>query len=92
MTKLKNPLFALGVVESAFSDFSIDIRRAPRGMAVVVCGVISVFELTEQTVGILTKRARVYVVGKRLALSVFECRRVEISGTVEDISFKYGRG
>jgi hypothetical protein len=92
MTKIKNPFSGIGYIESALSDFCIEIRRSKRGMTVQISGVISVFELTEETVGILTPRARVYISGKKLLLSVFECRRVEVCGKVEDVCFKYGKG
>ena len=91
MTKIKNLFLDNTDPLSALSDFSIDVKRVPRGLSVSVSGVISVFELTDTSVGILTKRARVNISGERLILSVFEYRRAEISGRVENIGFKYGK-
>lgn len=91
MTKIKNLFLDNTDPLSSLSDFSIDVKRVPRGLSVSVSGVISVFELTDTSVGILTKRARVNISGARLVLSVFEYRRAEICGRVENIEFKYGK-
>lgn len=90
MTKTKKPLLNTDPT-APLSDFGIELHRVPRGLAVSISGVISVFELSETNIGILTARARINIVGERLSLSVFESRRVELVGRVGDISFKYGK-
>ena len=91
MTKLKKPFSNIPDPTAPLSDFGIELHRAPRGLAVSVSGVVSVFELNESEIGLLTQRARINIRGERLSLSVFEARRVEIVGRVGDISFRYGK-
>ena len=92
MTKNKNKSAMLLDPTAPISDFGIEVRRLVRGASVSVSGAISVFELSDGEVGILTKRARVNIVGKGLKLTVFEARRVVVDGVVEGVNLRYGKG
>ena len=95
MTKLKNPLLKKVImpdITAPLSNFGMEVRKIPRGAAVGVSGAVSVFELTDSAVGILCSKTRLRIVGEKLTLVVFEGRRLEVSGRVEEIEFKYGKG
>ena len=73
------------------AGFYLSCERTAGGLSVIVGGIISVTDFSEETVKLAGHSGRVSVNGKRLSMSVFENKNVEIKGRVEEIKFTYGR-
>ena len=72
-------------------SYHLEADRSRRGMSVFVSGIIGIGDFSEESVLLRSHGGKVLVSGKRLDISVYENRTVEISGRVEEISFKYGK-
>ena len=71
--------------------FYLSCERTVGGVSVIVGGIMSVTDFSEETVSLAGHTGRISVNGKRLSMSVFENKNVEIKGRVEEIKFIYGR-
>ncbi len=71
--------------------FYLSCERTAGGMSIIVGGIMSVTDFSEETVSLAGHTGRICVNGKRLSISVFENKNVEIKGRVEEIKFIYGR-
>jgi len=76
---------------NAISPFHLDAVRAPRGMTLIFDGIIGLEGFSLEGVELRSHAGRIYVSGKRLKVSVFENRAVEVTGRVEEIRFGYGK-
>lgn len=56
-------------------------------ISVTFTGILSVKELSDNEIAISTKREFIELSGKKLSITVFENKTVEISGNVESIKF-----
>ena len=73
------------------APFHIEMMRSPRGMSLIISGIISVSELSDVCITLKSHGGRITVIGQRLLINVFESRAVEINGRVEGVSFSYGK-
>lgn len=73
------------------SDFSIEAHRTGRGISLTVSGIVGISELTDTEVVLKSHRAKLSVTGKKLSLTVFEGRVVEIDGVIQNLEFSYGK-
>lgn len=71
--------------------FRLEAERSRKGLSITVCGVVSIVDLSCETVILKTHGGKISFVGKRLSVKVFEHSTVEISGKVEDIRFDFGK-
>lgn len=76
---------------SLSSDFSIEAVRTGRGISLTVSGIVGISELTDTEVVLKSHRAKLSVTGKKLSLTVFEGRVVEIDGVIQNLEFSYGK-
>ena len=72
-------------------SFRLEAERSKRGLSITVCGVVSIADLSMENILLKTHGGKVAVVGRRLAVKIFEHNTVEISGKVEDICFDCGK-
>ena len=86
--KMPPPIFSLG---ASLSPFSLSAVRCGRGLSLTVSGVVGISELSGEAVTLAAHGARLCITGSYLSVDIFEERRVEISGKVEDIRFLYGK-
>ena len=71
--------------------FFLNAERSGFGMRISVGCVVSVAELSHESILLVTHGARIGISGPKLSLSVFEGRGVEIHGMVEETKFSYGK-
>ena len=76
---------------TASQSFHLEADKSRSGMSVSINGIIGIADFTDETVFLRSHGGKVIVSGKRLNVSVYENKTVEISGRVEEISFKYGK-
>lgn len=91
MTDLKHrggAFFPIGYTEA---PFTLEMRKGKRGAVVSVGNVVSVAELSESRIELLSRGGRLALCGEGLMLSVFEERTVEIYGKILSIEIQYGR-
>ena len=81
----------MGGVPSAFSSFHIELNRSVRGISLLASGIIGISDFSEECAVLLSHGGRIIVVGRRLSISIYENKTVEVSGRVEDIKFTYGK-
>ena len=92
MLKLKNPISEiLERGEGLISDFSMTAMRTGRGICLSVTGVVAISQLTETEVVLKSHRAILNIYGKKLVLTVFENKTVEVVGVIKDLEFSYGK-
>ena len=92
MTKLKRRAAEIGeLVGATLSDFNVELTRTAGGVSVFVSGAVGIFELSGSCIGVLTHKARLWIIGSGLTLLVYEGRVLEARGRVEDIRLKYGK-
>lgn len=72
-------------------SFHLEADRSRNGMSVFISGIIGIGDFSDESAILLSHSGKVAVLGKRLNVSVYENRTVEINGRVEEISFKYGK-
>ena len=73
------------------SSFRLEASRSNRGMAVVLSGIISVDEFSEERVVLKSHGGKILITGKRLLISIFDNNDIEITGKTEAINFIYGK-
>lgn len=71
--------------------FHLEADRSRRGMSVFVSGIIGIGDFSDEEILLRSHGGRVSITGKRLDMVIYENQTVEISGRVEEISFKYGK-
>lgn len=71
--------------------FYLSCERTVGGLSIIVGGIMSVTDFSEESVKLAGHTGRIAVNGKGLSMSVFENKNVEIKGRVEEIKFVYGR-
>ena len=71
--------------------FYLSCERVVGGISMLVGGIISVVDFTEDRAELLSHTGRVIVSGYRLSMTVFENKSIEIFGGIEDIKFAYGK-
>lgn len=71
--------------------FYLSCERTADGMSVIVGGIISVTDFSEEEVRLAGHTGRIAVSGSGLSISVFENKNLEIKGQVKEIKFAYGR-
>ena len=76
---------------TASQSFHLEADKSRSGMSVSISGIIGIGDFTDETVFLRSHGGKVTVAGKRLNVSVYENKTVEISGRIEEISFKYGK-
>lgn len=83
-----------GVVRNytkSLSSFRMEGERCSRGIVLRFAGIIGINHFSEEEIEINNHSGRILVFGKRMNVTVFENRQVEILGRVETVEFKYGK-
>ena len=70
------------------SPFHIEIIRIKKNSRVVVSGIISVSEFSENAVHLISHGGRISFMGSSLTIAVLENKTVEIIGKVDSIGFE----
>jgi len=81
-----------GARSSGLSLFRLEGERSASGMSIIFGGVVGVNRLSDESVEMKSHGARVHLSGRRLRVTLYENRSVEISGRIESIEFIYGKG
>ena len=76
---------------SEVSGFHLDASRSYGGMTLIFDGIIGIEDFSLEKVELRSHDGRVFVSGKRLKVSIFENKAVELSGRVEGVAFGYGK-
>ena len=76
---------------TGLSSFHLEADRSRQGLSVVLSGIIGISDFSDNFINLKGHGGRISVRGKRLFISVYENKSVEIVGRVEEIVFKYGR-
>ena len=71
--------------------FFLNAERLGGGMRLSVGGVVSVSELTDERIVLVTHASGIEVTGRALLLSAFDQRCVEIVGRVLEVRLLYGK-
>ena len=71
--------------------FYLACERVTGGISVIVGGIMCVTDFSPEAVMLAGHTGRISVLGKRLAMTVFENKSIEIKGRVEEIKFAYGK-
>jgi len=71
--------------------FYLSCEKVLGGVSVIVGGIMNVSDFSSQSVMLSGHSGRILITGRRLAMTVFENRSIEITGIVEDIRFIYGK-
>ena len=85
LKKLKSPIRSL---MSEGADFHVEIDKCALGLRATASGVKRISELSETSISLKTKGYTLVVGGKRLSLSIYENKTVEISGKIEVMKFE----
>ena len=81
----------LTAIKGPLSSFHIEADRSPSGFSVKVGGIIAVTDYTDEKISLKGHGGRLIVSGKRLRMTVYEDKTVEILGRVEIMEMKYGK-
>ena len=79
------------VKNSPPSSFRLESVKHRRGVSILISGVVSISEFSEEMIAVKSHGMKLLIRGKRLNMTVFENNSIEISGRVEDIAFCYGK-
>ena len=79
--QIENPKNLLSI-----SSFHVEIDKTRTGYGVVSSGVIRIREVSENKISLKCKEGVVSVLGRRLSISLYENKTVEISGKIEEIT------
>ena len=71
--------------------FYLSCERVAGGISMIVGGVVGVVDFTEEKAELLSHTGRITVFGRRLSMTVFENKNIEIYGGIEDVNFAYGK-
>lgn len=83
--RLPPSAFALG------SGMGIEIKKSRLGAAAIVTGVLSISELSDGEVAVLSHLGRVFIRGERLTVCALENRTLAIYGKITGVEMTYGR-
>jgi hypothetical protein len=72
-------------------SLDIEIKKGQRDASCAVMGVVSVCELSSETVVLLTHRGRISVRGSSLVLIIYDSGIAEVEGRIEGVDLGYGR-
>ncbi len=81
--KEKTPISHKGVLPG----FRIEADGRGNFLSVTFIGIASIKEFSNTEINLLTKRELLIVCGKKLEISVFENKTVQIQGEIEEIKF-----
>ena len=71
--------------------FYLSCERVAGGVSMIVGGIISVADFTEERAEMLSHTGRITVTGRGLSMTVFENKSIELCGRIEGIGFAYGK-
>ena len=92
MTSNKGFLGKIGQILLGSSvGLPIEIKKTKMGAVALILGVLSIEELSSETVKLATHFGRICFNGEGLLLSVFSERAVEIIGKIKGVELYYGR-
>ncbi len=77
--------------KNTLSPFHIEADRSPAGLTVRVGGIIGIAEYSDELVLLKSHGGRLTLTGKRLSITVYEDKTVEICGRVEGMELGYGK-
>ena len=73
------------------SPLVIEIKKSSSGAVLSAVGVVSVTELSRESVSLASHSGRLSIKGAELVLSVFENKTVEVSGRIEGVEMLYAK-
>lgn len=83
--RLPPSAFALG------GGMDIEIKKSRLGAVALVTGVLSISELSDEAVAVLSHLGRVFIRGERLTVTALENRTLAIYGKITGVEMTYGR-
>lgn len=83
--RLPPSAFALG------GGTGIEIKKSRLGAVALITGVISLSELSDGDVAVLSHFGRVFIHGERLAVSALENRTLAVYGKITGVEMTYGK-
>ena len=69
----------------------IELKKNSRGAVLILSGVVSISEYSDDKVELLTHSGRINLFGAGLTLSTMEDRSVEVYGRIDGLEMAYGR-
>ena len=73
------------------SPMCFEVKKTSRGAVLVVSGIMSIGEFTQEHVILLSHSGRLELFGDSLSISVFENRIVEVYGRIMEVKLFYGK-
>ena len=89
MTKQKKSIPPSAIALSRGVD--LELRKSRLGAALTISGVMSVSELSSDSVAALSQYGRFYIRGERLSVLALENRTLAVYGRVTGIEMTYGK-
>lgn len=71
--------------------FYLSCERYEGGVSLVIGGIVSITEMSEETVMLASHTGRIHLHGESISLSVFENREIEVKGRIKEIRLVYER-
>ncbi len=73
------------------SPLKIDMQKSSRGAVTVISGIMSISEISENEIELVSHSGRVVLLGDSLGVTVLENRSVEIYGRITEVRLTYGK-
>ncbi len=73
------------------SPLKIDMQKSSRGAVTVISGIMSISEMSENEIELVSHSGRVVLLGDSLGVTVLENRSVEIYGRITEVRLTYGK-
>ncbi len=92
MPKTKKSLSLSALSPGLFAGVSVEIKKSRLGAVMLVSGVMSISELSDEFVCALSHSGRIFIFGERLTASVLEDRTLAVYGRISGIEMSYAGG
>ena len=76
---------------NGLSAFRMEGERCSKGICLRFAGIIGINQFSKEEIEINNHSGRILIFGKKLNVTVFENRQLEIAGRIETVEFKYGK-
>ena len=92
MTKSKRPITLSAISSGLGSGITLELKKSRLGAVLLISGVLSVTELSDESLTALSHSGRVFIFGERLTVTALENRTLAVYGKILGIEMSYGKG
>ena len=90
MPKMKKPMSPSALSLGLGVGVSVEIKKSRLGAVMLVSGVMSITEISDEFVSALSHSGRIFIFGERLSVSILENRTLSVYGRITGIEMSYG--